>query len=60
MFVIRNNEGKFWSSRIYGEWNEGWGNDAEIFRSYDDAMKEVMTIPGYRLFWIYEVILHTA
>lgn len=60
MFVIRNDKGQFYSVAIDSEWGDGWGNDAKIFSSYEDARSVVTYLTeGHpdSVDWIREVML---
>lgn len=57
VYVIRNYDGEFFSSKVEGEWGEGWGEDAQIFGAYEDASRAVLCMDGGELEWIRKVLL---
>lgn len=37
-WVIVNEKNEFYATKIDGEWGPGWGDEAEMFSTYEEAL----------------------
>lgn len=60
MFIIKNNEGEYWSESACDDDGTGWVvGEATIYKTYQEALLTINRIGG-KTYWICAALLHSV